>query len=499
MSTTSSYHHEALFPHPVEEVAGYYQHPGTVQRLTPDWAGVVVREPHGLARGQRTELLCGPPWLPSLGSAEPRIRWVAEHTEHTPGEGFVDEMLTGPLRSWRHRHSFLATEDGRSSSPGIGASSRVRDAVEAELPLLGALSGDLPRNLPGWAGPRRFVEARFQAQLRRMFDFRTRQTAADLEFHRFLRSLDAGERPKTVVISGASGLVGTSLSALLRSGGHEVIALTRTPSDQQIPGVRTVEWDPASGRLDAEELIGAHSVINLAGASIMGRFTQKHRERILKSRLDSTSTLVRALADVADRGGPSVLVSASASGFYGQDAGEVTESSPSGEGFLASVCRAWEQAAQEASHHGIRVVTVRTGLVLSARGGLLNAQLPLYLAGGGGPLGGGRMWLPWISLEDLIRVFSFAALNPQISGAVNAAAPHPVRQSEFVRTLGRLLHRPAIIPTPAAAPAALLGRQGAQELALASVRMVPDFLQEAGFPFRHEHLHQALRHTLGRE
>ena len=483
-----TYRHEAEFPHSLDRLGAYYESPGTVSRLTPDWTATVLKEPRSLAEGQRTELLFGPPWAPSLGPVDPGLRWVAEHTAHTPGRGFVDEMVSGPLRSWRHEHRF------DDAAPATDApASRVRDTVEWEAPLTASVP-DRPRAL---GAVRAFGEERVERQIRRMFEFRTRQTAADLDFHRLLEQ--RGEPgPKTFVISGASGMVGTALSALLRSGGHRVIALSRSaPEGEDAPGVRTVVWDPAEGRLDPQELIGADAVINLAGASLMGRFTEEHRRAVRSSRIQATRTLVRAMGEVAEQGGPRVLVSASASGYYGHDAGEVTESSPSGEDFLASVCRDWETEALAAREHGIRVALVRTGLVLSARGGLLGAQLPLYLAGGGGPMGGGRMWQPWIGLEDLIRIYAFAAVTPEAEGPINAAAPHPVRQEEFATTLASVLHRPAVIPAPAAAPAVLLGRQGARELALSSAKLSPDALRALDFPFRHPRLREALEHTLG--
>lgn len=494
----STYTHDAVIDHPRSTVTGWYGSPGAIRRLTPEFSGIVLQEPtDGLDRGSVTKLLMGLPWAETFlpGSLHAGVRWTAVHTEHTPGETFTDVMDRGPLRSWTHHHVFSdapgsvrdgngAGSDGAGSAgDGAASATRVHDEVDYELPA----------RLDMRIG---FSTREMRRQLDRVFEYRTRQTRADLGFHAALR----GTRPEpmTVVIAGASGLVGTQLSALLRSGGHRVITLQRREGPSERLGEDLISWDPSHGILDPGLLAGVDAVVNLSGAGIAGRFTDAHRKAVLHSRLDATRTLVTAMAQAAGDGGPMTLVSASASGYYGHDAGPVTESSPSGADFLAEVCRRWEAEARRAEDSGIRVALVRTGLVLSAAGGLLGAQLPLYLSGAGGPMGGGDMWQPWISLHDLVQIYAVALADPEISGPLNAAAPHPVTQREFARTLGRVLRRPAIVPTPAAAPAAVLGRQGARELALADVAMDPAALREAGYRFRFEDLEDALRLTLGR-
>jgi len=230
----------------------------------------------------------------------------------------------------------------------------------------------------------------------------------------------------------------------------------------------------------------------------MGRFTDDHKKSILNSRLDATTTLVEAMKKAAPEGGPTTLINASASGYYGADAGAVTEESPAGDDFLADVCQRWEDAALQAEEAGIRVALIRTGLVLSARGGLLGAQLPLYLMGGGGPLNGGEMWQPWIGIDDLAQIYIWSAFNPEVSGPVNAAAPNPVKQKEFASTLAKVLRRPSIVPTPRLGPDALMGKESADQLALSSVKMEPEGLEKNGYTFRFTDLEEALRHTLGK-
>lgn len=478
----TTFQHEAEFPVDPQHLFSWYEQPGTVGRLVPDWMMSVRREPtQGLHEGSVTEFDLGPTWadslLPGAVPIRPVLRWKAVHQGREPGAEFTDTMASGPLASWTHRHQFL-------NGPQAGTT-LLRDTVEY--------------NLPGAAQKLPVAQRAFEHSLAENFAFRTRQTSADLDFHQQLRALrGSGAEPLTFLLAGASGLVGTQLSTLLRSGGHRVLRLLRRPGASQPWGTDRISWDPSQGELDPALLRGVDVVVNLAGQSILGPMTARHRRAVMDSRVDATRTLVRAMTAVVGDGGPQTLVSASASGYYGHDAGTVTEESPSGQDFLAEVCRAWEAEAFAAEQAGIRVVAVRTGLVLSARGGILGAQLPLYQAGLGGPMGGGRMWQPWLSLEDLIRIYAWAAMNSEVSGPVNAAAPAPVRQEEFARTLGTVLRRPAVLPTPGPAPALLLGPRGARELALASAALEPRVLQAGGYPFRFTDLEQALRHTLGR-
>ena len=239
-------------------------------------------------------------------------------------------------------------------------------------------------------------------------------------------------------------------------------------------------------------------MIHLAGASIGGRFTPERKRAILSSRIGPT----RALATLAARspGRLRAFVTASAVGFYGADRGDeiLTEASGRGDGFLADVAAAWEDAAGPASAAGIRTVQVRTGIVQTPRGGMLRLLYPVFETGLGGPLGDGTGWLPWIEIDDLLDIYLRAVTDPGLSGPVNAVAPEPEPQAEYARTLGRVLGRPALIPVPAAGPQLLLGAEGARELALASQLVRPSALAAAGHSFRYPALEGALRHVLGR-
>jgi hypothetical protein len=287
-------------------------------------------------------------------------------------------------------------------------------------------------------------------------------------------------RPFRVALTGASGFIGGSLAESLRARDHSVHPLfRRAPA----PGSAEIGWHPSRGEIDAAALEGLDAVVNLAGESIAGgRWTPARKQAILDSRIRSTDVLCCALAGLAAP--PRVLVSASAVGYYGDRGDEMlTEASPPGGGFLAELCQAWEAATDPAREAGIRVVTLRLGVVLSPRGGMLREILPLFRLGLGGSLGNGRQYLSWIALEDVLEVIRTAMVTEDLSGPVNAVAPNPVTNAEFTRTLGRLLHRPTFLRVPGFALRLLLGEMG-QAVFLDSARALPARLQAAGFGFR---------------
>jgi uncharacterized protein len=289
-----------------------------------------------------------------------------------------------------------------------------------------------------------------------------------------------------VAVTGASGLIGRALIDRLRRQGHAVRRLVRGDG---APAPGDVRWDPASGDIDLAGLQGIDGVVHLAGAGVGDhRWTDDYRQAILQSRIDGTRTIVRAITQLDPP--PSVLVSASAVGYYG-DRGEelLTESSTSGEGFLAEVCRQWEAEALPAADGGVRVVTTRSGIVLSPHGGALGRLLPLVRLGLGGPLGSGRQWWSWITLDDEVRAMIFL-LTSDVSGPVNLTAPQPARQSELVRALAQRAHRPSFLPTPSLAIRVILGDM-ANDMVLASQRALPAQLDQAGFEFSHDDLDAA--------
>ena len=296
-----------------------------------------------------------------------------------------------------------------------------------------------------------------------------------------------------VVISGASGLIGTALVDALRSAGHRPVRLVRKAA----AGADEITWDPAAGRLDAASLEGVHAVVHLAGAGIGDkRWTHAYKQLVLDSRVQGTSLLARTIAGLERR--PSVFLSGSAVGFYGQsETATFTEESPAGTGFLADVCVQWEAAAAPAVEAGVRTAYLRTGIVLSAKGGALKKQLPIFKAGLGGTFGSGRQWQSWISIDDEVGAIVHLLTAP-VAGPVNLTAPTPVTAKEFTTTLGSVLGRPTFLPIPSFAPKVVLGGELVDNLLLTGQKVLPTVLQSSGYPFRHCTLDEALRSLLGK-
>ena len=287
--------------------------------------------------------------------------------------------------------------------------------------------------------------------------------------------------PQRIAISGSSGLIGTALVGHLKSEGHTVQRLVRrapVASDE-------VQWDPQTGFVELAPLAGVDAIIHLAGVGVGDkRWTKKFKSEILNSRLLGTTAIAKAVAELK----PQVFISASAIGWYGESGNRaVVETDRVGDDFLAAVCREWESAADLAGD--VRIVKIRTGLVLDPTGGALGKMLPLFRLGFGGKLGSGKQWWSWITLHDQIRAIVFALENP-ISGAVNVTSPNPVTNQEFTSALARALHRPALFPAPAFALKIALG--GFSSEVLGSKKVIPHVLQEAGFTWDYPHITEAL-------
>jgi hypothetical protein len=298
-----------------------------------------------------------------------------------------------------------------------------------------------------------------------------------------------------VLVSGGTGLVGSSLIPALRRTGHDVSLLTRRAMLASPGGVPSYRWDPRAGTLDDAALGGVGAIVHLAGESIArGLWTKARRRRILESRVFSTRLLAERAAALPTP--PSVFVSASAIGYYGNRGDEImTEESATGSGFLAQVSREWEAAAAPALARGIRVVFLRIGLVLDGKGGALGAMLPIFRLGLGGPMGNGRQWVSWVALEDLVGAITLALSRDDLSGPVNVVAPEPARNREFARAIGHALGRPALLPAPAFALKLLLGAM-AEEALLSSTRVSPSRLLAAGYAFRFPSLTGALENVI---
>jgi uncharacterized protein len=294
-----------------------------------------------------------------------------------------------------------------------------------------------------------------------------------------------------VLVTGARGLIGSALVPQLRAGGRDVARLTRSQPRQ--PG--EFRWDPEAGEIDAAAFDGVDAIVHLAGETVAGRWTEGKKRRIRDSRVLGTRLIAERAAGAARR--PRALVCASAIGYYGHRTEPVTEASAPGDGFLARVVQEWEAAADPARAAGIRVVNMRFGIVQSRAGGALKAQLPLFRLGLGGRVGGGRQYVSWVAIDDVVGAIELAVSDERLSGPVNVTAPAPVTNAEYARTLGRVLHRPALVPAPAPAVKLVLG-EFASEL-LHGQRVLPKRLREAGYEFRHPELEGALRAALGRD
>jgi uncharacterized protein (TIGR01777 family) len=367
----------------------------------------------------------------------------------------------------------VRSRDRRVERLGDGRSAVVESvAWEGPLESLDAVSND-------WVG----------RSLERLLSFGARRLAGDLGLHRRYGS-GAG---RTVAVTGSSGMIGSALRFLLEAGGYRVVRVSRSPSR----GPDEVEWDPHAGRLNGASLEGVHAVVHLAGESIAGvRWTRAKREAILRSRWEGTLLLCRVLADLGHS--PEVLVSGSAVGYYGNRGEErLTERSASGDGFLADVCRRWEEATHVARAIGIRTVHLRTGVVLSPAGGMLGTVLLPFGLGLGGRVGSGRQYLSWIDLDDLTGLILHAIREVVVRGPMNGTAPHPVTNAAFTDVLGRVLGRPTLLPAPALAVRALLGDMG-EELLLWGQRAVPQTALDTGYAFQFTDLEDSLAHQLGR-
>jgi uncharacterized protein (TIGR01777 family) len=298
-----------------------------------------------------------------------------------------------------------------------------------------------------------------------------------------------------VLVSGSTGLVGTALIPALMAGGHEVIRLVRAKS--RTPSKEIIGWNPEAGYIDSAGIEGLDAVVHLAGEPIAsGRWNSAKKARIRDSRVQGTRLLCEALAHASRR--PSVLLCASAIGFYGDRGDEVlTEASAAGSGFLADVCREWEGATDLARQNGIRVVNLRFGVILSTAGGALAKMLTPFKMGVGGVIGSGRQYMSCISIDDCIGAIQHALAADHVSGPTNIVQPGPVTNHQFTKALGKVLGRPTIFPMPAFAARLAFGEM-ADQLLLASARVEPQKLVASGYQFGHPDLETALGHVLGR-
>lgn len=457
MSSPEIFHKTLRLPVDQATAFAYHDSAGALQRLLPPWDSIEIESSSGsLQPGSQVTLVKRILGVP--------VRYIAEHTRYEPPDLFQDIQAKGPFARWQHDHRF------QSLGP---QESELIDHIEYRLPAAGvgrALGGKLAEGL-----------------LTRMFAYRHATTHADLQLKQ-----STPLEPMRLAISGSSGLLGKQLVAFLQMLGHRVDHLVRHPTKQ---ADEIAVWESSC---DVGKLTRLDAVIHLAGKPIAAaRWSDSVKQQIRDSRVDMTRQLCQRLAALGpDK--PKVLLCASASGFYGdRDDETLNEGSSRGDGFLAEVAEAWEEACQPARDAGIRVVHLRFGMILSPQGGALaKTLLPAKLLGG--KLGDGRQWWSWIALDDCLGAIYHVLARPDIEGPVNFVAPEPLRNRDFAKILGQVLGRPALVPAPAFGLRMALGEM-ADHLLLASTRVLPTELHSSGYRFRFPELEGALRHLLGRK
>lgn len=440
---------QSELPVSLEDAFSWHLRKGALERFLPPWSNVSLLFPPATPDQEGGEvgfrLRCGPF----------SIQWILEHREFIPDQEFSDVQVKGPFRQYRHRHHF---------EPSDPLSCKLTDEV-------------------AFATPFSIMDRRIEKEFTRMFAWRHALLSDDL------RTWDLYPRePQRILLSGASGFIGSSLKNFLQLCGHKVVRLVRRRDDV---AEDSIFWDPSNGNFEKEHFEGFDAVIHLAGANLsQGRWSEKNKEQFFLSRCRDTWLLSQVLCRLYRP--PKTVIAASAIGYYGNRGREIlTESSSQGQGFLADLCAKWEKATDSIENRGARVVHARFGAVLGAKGGMLQKILPIFKWGLGGKLGTGQQMISWIGIDDLIGGIYHTLMKDSLSGPVNLVAPQPLSQAEFSRILAHKLKRPAFCNVPAWALKAVLGEM-AEEMLLASQNVQPQKLLESGYEFRYPDLSKAL-------
>lgn len=445
---------ESSMPVLAEALFAWHKRPGAFVRLRPPWIDLSVSRYEGIQDGKVATL--------HLGKRPFQITWQAEHQDYVEGHQFRDIQRKGPFKHWVHTHKFLSRGHGIS---------RLIDHIEYALPF--GLNPGILKN-----------------QLAKQFAYRHRITRQDLAAHQRYNPEQISLR---IAITGASGLVGSNLSAFLSTGGHQVYRLVRTLTNAP----DEIYWNPVLKEIERDRLEGMDAVIHLAGENIFSlRWSQQKKERIYQSRVQGTKFLGQTLAQLSKP--PTVFLSSSAIGYYGNRGEEpLSENADPGSGFLARVCTDWEGATALAQEAGIRTALMRIGIVLTPQSGMLRKMLLPFRLGLGGRLGGQDQYLSWITLDDVILGIYHSLMTNTVRGPINMVSANPVRMQTFVKTLAQVLKRPAFLHVPASLLRLAMG-QVAEETALTSTRVYPQKLRLSAYDFLYTDLEVALRHMLGR-
>ncbi len=441
------------FEYPANELYQWHLRPGALERLIPPWLHLQVNP-------RLTAIFNGA--RKTLKNKCPPFTWVAHHQEFDDGKSFVDVQLQGPFKKWRHHHVFVAKKNATT----------LEDRISFEHSFKTALAWPL------W----------LKNNLARTFHFRTQRLLHDL----YLQHLYPLKKLK-IVISGASGLVGSALHAFLLTAGHEVFTLVRR---NPRAGTSEIFWNPYNQEIDLAALEGMDVMIHLSGENIANHlWTKKFKQKLAASRIQSTEFLIQSIKQLKQK--PKTFLCASAIGWYGNSQENwVDESNTAGDGFLPELCKKWEAASDLIRHENIRLVQLRIGIVLSSQGGMLAKILPSFKAGLGAILGNGQQYLSWIALDDLIGIIYFSIANEKIQGPINCVSPNPVTNQQFSKILAKKLHRPLLLKAPTKLITTLLGEMG-QSALLASTRVKPQLLLKNNYPFLFQQLDACLDFELG--
>ena len=453
---------QSLIAAPVEDVFQWHARPGALERLSPPWDPLqVIEKGSGIEVGTRVQMKI------KAGPLPVKIRWLAEHTRYEQNRMFQDRQVKGPFKRWVHTHTFTPNQQGGTL---------LDDHIDFRLPL---------HPLGNLLGGRTILK-----KLKRIFQYRHATTASDLAAHLSRQH----KEPQHILMSGASGVVGSALIPFFSTGGHRVTRLVRRTSLQD---ENERFWDPQKGLIDIRDDDVFDVVIHLSGEHIgQGRWTAQKKKKIIESRNVTTSLIAGRIAGLKKP--PRAFLCASAIGYYGHRGDELmTEESECGADFISNVCDEWEQAALPAMDKGVRTVFLRIGVVLSPVGGALQRLLPSFNLGLGGKVGSGEQYISWISMDDLIGSIYHAMDDDTLSGPINIVAPNPVTYLEMSRTLAKVLSRPALFTIPAWLIKLILGEMG-KEVLLSSTRVKPEKIVASGYHFRHPDLEGALRHLLGK-
>nr|WP_321465415.1 TIGR01777 family oxidoreductase [uncultured Desulfobulbus sp.] len=452
------FRYASLFPCTARELYDWHSRPGALERLIPPWENTQVIKRSGTIDPGGEVVL-------RLHAGPVPYAWHARHIENVPGVMFRDIQERGPFASWTHTHRFSETTEG----------ALLEDEIEFALPGQALL--------PPFAGQQ------VEKTLERVFRYRHATLREDVVLHQ-----SCGTGPLRVLITGASGVLGSALCPLLTTGGHEVWTLVRRPPIRER---KEIYWDPGAGELNLGGLPPFDAVIHLAGDNIgEGRWTGEKKKRVIDSRVQGTGLIARTIA--AQEVKPKVFLSASAVGFYGNCLDCcMREEDRVGADFISDVCALWEQSARPAEDAGIRTVFMRIGVVLSPRGGALQRLLSTSAIGFSRSFGDGEQYISWIGINDMVGAVLHTLSCAELEGPVNIAAPEPVTNAELMRTLARVVRRPLLPAVPAGLLRSVYG-QMASEVLLGGCRVSTDKLQHSGYTFRQPSLEQALRQILGR-